>query len=124
MGQEPGMQINEAGDIERVYDDSNRDVLFCRRAEIFFTPNEDGSPSTEGKVLWHTQWWHYIGNVKRAESLGPVIENSIAQVLGDSYDVGAAERLPAALIVAGIKAAYTHRAAAHFGIETGEHGQG
>lgn len=70
-------------------------------------------------MLWHTQWWHYIGNVKRAESLGPVIENSIAQVLGDSYEVGTAEPLPAAVIVAGIKAAYTHRAAAHFGIETG-----
>jgi len=105
--------------VQRVYDENNRDVLFCRRAEIFFTPNEDGSPSTEGKVLWHTQWWHYIGNVKRAESLGPVIENSIAQVLGDSYYVGAADPLPAAVIVAGIKAAYTHRAAAHFGIETG-----
>lgn len=54
----------------------------ARRAEIFFTPNEDGTASTEGKVVWHTEWWHYIGNVKRAESLGPVIENSIAQVLG------------------------------------------
>jgi len=110
--------ITEIGDVVREYDESNRDVLLCRRAEIFFTPNEDGTPSTEGKVLWHTQWWHYIGNVKRAESLGPVIENSIAQVLGDSYEIGAADPLPAAVIVAGIKAAYTHRAAAHFGIET------
>ena len=57
-------------------------------------------------MLWHTQWWHCIGDVKRAESLGPVIENSIAQVLGDSYDVGATEPLPTAVIVAGIKAAY------------------
>lgn len=116
------MQLNEFGDVTRVYDESNRDVLFCRRAEIFFTPNEDGTPSTEGKVLWHTQWWHYIGNVKRAESLGPVIENSIEQVLGDSYEVGVAEPLPALLIVAGIKAAYGHRAAAHFGIATGTSG--
>ncbi|WP_313273641.1 hypothetical protein [Stenotrophomonas sp.] len=115
---ESEVQLNEQGDVQRVYDENNCDVLFCRRAEIFFTPNEDGTPSTEGKVLWHTQWWHYIGNVKRAESLGPVIENSIAQVLGDSYEVGAADPLPAAVIVAGIKAAYTHRAAAHFGIET------
>ncbi|WP_293716512.1 hypothetical protein [Stenotrophomonas sp. UBA7606] len=121
---ESEVQLNEQGDVQRVYDENNRDVLFCRRAEIFFTPNEDGSPSTEGKVLWHTQWWHYIGNVKRAESLGPVIENSIAQVLGDSYYVGAAEPLPAAVIVAGIKAAYTHRAAAHFGIETGGDSEG
>ena len=59
-------------------------------------------------MLWHTQWWHCIGDVKRAESLGPVSENSIAQVLGDSYDVGATEPLPTAVIVAGIKAAYKH----------------
>ncbi|MGR4896638.1 hypothetical protein ACIPR8_15350 [Stenotrophomonas sp. LARHCG68] len=37
-------------------------------------------------------------------------------MLGDSYDVGLPEPLAAAVIVAGIKAAYVHRAAQHFGI--------
>lgn len=109
-------ELSEAGDIQRVYDEANRDLLVCRRAEIFFTPNEDGTPSVEGKVIWHTQWWHYIGAFKRGESLGPRLENTIEEVLGASYNVGAQEPLAAALIVAGIKAAYVARAAAHFGI--------
>lgn len=108
--------INEAGDVERVYDESNRDVLVCRRAEIFFTPNEDGTPSTSGKVIWHTEWWSYIGSFKRGEIMGPRLENSIDEVLGDSYDVGLADPLASAVIVAGIKAAYVHRAKSHFGI--------
>jgi len=110
------MQLNVSGDVERVFDESNRDVLVCRRAEIFFTPNEDGTPSTTGKVIWHTEWWSYIGNFKRGEIMGPRLENSIDQVLGDSYDVGLTDPLASAVIVAGIKAAYVHRAKSHFGI--------
>lgn len=110
------MQVTTDGDVERVYDATNRDLLVCRRAEIMFTPNEDGSPSTTGRVVWHTEWWHYTGTIKRGASLGPLIENTIAEVLGDSYDVGLADPLPAAAIVAGIKAAYVKRAAEHFGI--------
>lgn len=111
------MQINSDGDVERVYDANNRDVLVCRRAEIFFTPNEDGTPSTNGRVLWHTEWWSYTGDFKRGELLGPQLENSINDVLGDAYDVaGLAEPVPATVIVAGIKAAYIHRARLHFGI--------
>ena len=113
-------ELSEAGDIQRVYDEANRDLLVCRCAEIFFTPNEDGTPSVEGKVIWHTQWWHYIGALKRGESLGPRLENTIEEVLGASYNVGAQEPLAAALIVAGIKAAYVARAAAHFGIGEAE----
>ncbi len=112
----PTMQVNAYGDVERVYDASNRDVLVCRRAEIFFTPNEDGTPSTTGKVIWHTEWWHYTGAIRRGETMGPRLESNIADVLGDSYDIGGAEPLAALAIVAGIKAAYIHRAAAHFGI--------
>ncbi|MGR4897261.1 hypothetical protein ACIPR8_18530 [Stenotrophomonas sp. LARHCG68] len=110
------MRVTEGGDVERVYDEANRDVLVCRRAEIFFTPNDDGTPSTAGKVIWHTQWWSYIGSFKRGEALGPQLENSIDEVLGNSYDVGLPEPLPASVIVAGIKAAYVQRAAAHFGV--------
>ncbi len=113
---EPEVRITETGDVERVYDASNRDVLVCRRAEIFFTPNDDGTPSTAGKVIWHTEWWSYIGNFKRGEVMGPQLENSIEQVLGNSYDVGLPEPLAAAVIVAGIKAAYVRRAAEHFWI--------
>ncbi|GEM_PF-872480 len=113
---EPEVRITETGDVERVYDASNRDVLVCRRAEIFFTPNDDGTPSTAGKVIWHTEWWSYIGSFKRGEVLGPQLENSIDEVLGNSYDVGLPEPLAAPVIVAGIKAAYVQRAAQHFGI--------
>lgn len=112
------VRITEAGDVERVYDETNRDVLVCRRAEIFFTPNDDGTPSTAGKVIWHTQWWSYIGAFKRGEALGPQLENSIEEVLGNSYDVGLPDALAAAGIVAGIKAAFVQRAAQHFGIGT------
>lgn len=117
MEQQPVIQVNAEGDVERVYDTSNRDVLVCRRAEIFFTPNDDGTPSTTGKVIWHTEWWSYIGNFKRGVAMGPQLENSIEEVLGNSYDVGLADPLAAAVIVAGIKAAYVQRAAEHFGID-------
>lgn len=113
---EPVMQLNDSGDVVRTYDANNRDVLFCRRAEIFFTPNEDGTASTEGKVVWHTEWWNYIGTIKRGETLGPRLENTIAEVLGASYDLGLPDPLPAALIVTGVKAAFVARAASHFGI--------
>lgn len=110
------VRITETGAVERVYDETNRDVLVCRRAEIFFTPNEDGTPSTTGKVIWHTEWWSYIGSFKRGVAMGPQLENSIDEVLGNSYDVGLPDPLAAAVIVAGIKAAFVQRAAQHFGI--------
>lgn len=41
-------------------------------------------------------------------------------MLGDSYDVGLPDPLAAAVIVAGIKAAFVQRAAQHFGIGVGD----
>jgi hypothetical protein len=68
------MQVNDSGDILRVYDEINRDVLVSRRLEVFFEPNADGSPSVNGKLIWHTEWEHRTGDVLRGKSIGPRIE--------------------------------------------------
>ena len=106
------MVINEAGDVERVYDESNRDVLIGRRLEVFFTPNEDGTPSVNGKLLWHTEWWHMTGDVVRGKSLGPQIERTIEQVLAGDFG-----GIPGVDVIAVVKAAYVAHAREHFGVE-------
>ena len=105
------MVINEAGDVERVYDESNRDVLIGRRLEVFFTPNEDGTPSVNGKLLWHTEWWHMTGDVVRGKSIGPQIERTIEQVLASDFG-----GIPGVDVIAAVKAAYVAHALEHFGV--------
>lgn len=105
------MRINEIGDVERVYDDNNRDVLIGRRLEVFFSPNEDGSPSLNGKLIWHTEWEHRTGNVLRGTSLGPRIERTIEQVAAGEFG-----GLPGLDVIAAVKAAYIAHAGEDFGI--------
>jgi hypothetical protein len=92
-------------------DGTNADVLYAMRAEFFFTPNEDGTPSNNGKALFHTQWWHYSGTMKRGESMGPRVESTV-----EVYDTPLGP-ISAAHIVLGIKAAYTRRARQQLGLE-------
>lgn len=92
-------------------DATNRDVLYARRVEMFFAPNEDGSPSVEGRIVWHTEWWHYSGDVLRAKTMGPRIERSVADVIGNEYG-----GVTAPEIIGGIKAAFIQHAREHLGI--------
>lgn len=92
-------------------DENNRDVLYARRGEIFFEPNEDGSPSTRGKIVWHTEWWHYSGSIRRGVSLGPRIERQVSDILSDEYG-----GLPAPVIIAALKDAYVAHARQDTGI--------
>lgn len=91
------MEINAAGDIIKPIDENNHDLLVCRRMECFFIPRHDGEPSADGRVLFHTEWQHYSGNVLRATSMGPQIERSIAQLLPGTYAGVAGEAMLAAL---------------------------
>lgn len=102
-------------DVSIQLDEHNRDVLFARRVEMFFVPNEDGTPSVNGRIVWHTEWWHYSGNVKRAESRGPRIERDVSSVLGESFDLDGNE-LPALAIIGGIKAAFIKHAREDLGL--------
>lgn len=102
-------------DVAIQIDDHNRDVLFARRVEMFFIPNDDGTPSVNGRIVWHTEWWHYTGDIKRAESLGPRIERDVADVLGESFEIGGTE-LPAIAIIGGIKAAFIKHAREDLGV--------
>ena len=106
-------------DVAIEIDANNRDVLFCRRAEMFFVPNEDGTPSVNGKIVWHTEWWHYSGDVKRAQTMGPRIERDVADVLGETFDVGDVE-LPAVAIIGGIKAGFVKHAREELGLDAQE----
>ena len=102
-------------DVSIQLDEHNRDVLFARRVEMFFVPNEDGTPSVDGRIVWHTEWWHYTGDIKRAESRGPRIERDVADVLGESFDLDG-NALPAIAIIGGIKAAFIKHAREDLGL--------
>lgn len=97
-------------------DATNRDVLYARRVEMFFEPNPDGSESLNGKVVWHTEWWHYSGNLLRSTSLGPRIERSVASLLAEEYEVGEGT-LPAVVTIGAIKAAFIKHAREHLGLD-------
>jgi len=105
------MALSPTGDVERVYDASNRDVLIGRRLEVFFEPNADGSPSTNGKLIWHTEWRHMMGSVLRGTSPGPRIERTIEQVLSGEFG-----GIPVPQVVMAVKSAYAAHACEDFGI--------
>lgn len=112
------MQINEQGDVERVFDASNRDVLIGRRLEVFFEPSSDGTPSLSGKLIWHTEWEHRTGEVLRGKSLGPRIERTIAQVAAGEFG-----GLPGLDVIAAVKAAYVAHAIEDLGINSEGHAE-
>lgn len=105
------LQLNEVGDVQVVIDASNRDVLIGRRLEVFFTPNEDGTPSVNGKLIWHTEWWHMTGDLVRGKSMGPQIERTIEQVLAEDFG-----GIAGVDVIAAVKAAYVTHALEHFGV--------
>ena len=84
-------------EIRRQYDEANYDLLVCRRMECFFIPNDDGTPSVDGRVLMHTEWMHYSGELLRGRSLGPQFERSIAQLLPGTFAGLAGAEILAAL---------------------------
>lgn len=102
--------LTPEGDIVRLIDDDNMDMLVARRLEVFFDPNEDGSPSLNGKMLWHTEWWVFsAGRMLRSKSIGPRIERTIEQVA-----LGAFGGLPGLDVIAAVKAAYATHAQEDF----------
>ena len=105
------VELSDSGDVQLIVDENNRDVLIGRRLEVFFTPNEDGTPSVNGKLLWHTEWWHMTGDVVRGKSLGPQIERTIEQVLAGDFG-----GIPGMDVIAAVKAAYVTHALEHFGV--------
>jgi hypothetical protein len=111
------MVVTQSGDVERVLDANNADRLVARRLEVFFEPRDDDLPSTAGKIIWHTEWEHRSGDFKRGVSLGPRIERSIEQILGEDFTFGLPDAIPGLLLVLGVKSAFVHHAAAQFGIE-------
>lgn len=108
-------QLFAPDDVVVQLDGNNADILYAMRAEFFFTPNEDGTPSNNGKALFHTQWWHYSGTMKRGESMGPRVESTVEELLAEVYDTPLGP-ISAAHIVLGIKAAYTRRARQQLGL--------
>ena len=104
------VELSDSGNVQLIVDENNRDVLIGRRLEVFFTPNEDGTPSANGKLLWHTEWWHMTGNVVRGKSLGPQIERTIEQVRAGDFG-----GMPGVEVIAAVKAAYVAHALEHFG---------
>lgn len=108
------MQVNASGDVERVFDESNRDVLVGKRLEVFFEANADGTPSLNGKLIWHTEWEHRTGDVLRGKSIGPRIERTIEQVAAGEFG-----GIPGLDVIQLAKGAYVTYASEDFGIEAG-----
>ena len=106
------VELSDSGDVQLIVGENNRDVLIGRRLEVFFTPNEDGTPSANGKLLWHTEWWHMTGDVVRGKSIGPQIERTIEQVLAGDFG-----GMPGVEVIAAVKAAYVAHALEHFMVE-------
>ena len=102
--------VTSQGDVLRVIDDTNADQLVCRRAECFFSPNTDRSPSANAKIIFHTEWWAYSGDMFRGATLGPQIEVDLAEVMPLQFDVGMGAPVPTRAIVQGIILAFEHRA--------------
>lgn len=94
-----------------MYDAQNRDVLIGRRLEVLFEPRADGSPSLDGKLIWHTEWQHWMGDVLRGTSIGPRIERTLEQVAAGEFG-----GLPGMDVIAVVKAAYVAHASEALGI--------
>ena len=92
-------------------DENNRDVLYVRREEVFRHRNPDGTPSPEGRVIWHTEWWHYSGSVVRGQTLGPRIERTFAELFADGG-------LPPGAILDGLHDAFIKHARQDLGLTT------
>lgn len=92
------------------HDERHYDELFALRTELFWTPNPDGTPSANGKVVFHTLWYHFRDGMKFAESPGPRIEHSFDAILGRTFNVpigdGETVDMPTALIIAAVKEAF------------------
>lgn len=92
------------------HDQRHYDELFALRTELHWVPNMDGSPSTKGKVVFHTMWYHFRDGLKFAESPGPRIEHDFDVLLGRVFEVPTGETtivaMPTALIMGGVKAAF------------------
>lgn len=95
------LTLSDIGDVQRVIDPNNRDVLVGRRLEIFFDPAEDFSVSFAGKLIWHTEWWHMTGSVIRGKSIGPKVERTIEQLMAGDFG-----GIPGVQVIAAVKAAY------------------
>ena len=67
--------------------------------------------------MWHTEWEHWSGTLKRGTSLGPRIERSIESVIADTYTFGLPDAIAGLIMVLGVKSAYIHQAGMEFGID-------
>lgn len=99
----------------KVIDQNHYDELIAHRTELILIPTPDGSPSTNGRVVFHTVWNHYRYGKKFAESIGPRIEHDFDTVMGRTFDVIVDHddlgnpipfHMPTMLMIGGIKAAF------------------
>lgn len=93
-----------------LHDDRHYDELYALRVELFWIPNDDGSPSTNGKVVFHTLWHHFRDGRKFAQSPGPRIEHSFDAILNRTFLVptpdGNVIPLGTMLLMGGVKQAF------------------
>lgn len=89
--------------------------MIGRRLEVLFEPNSDGAPSLKGKLIWHTEWQHWMGDVLRGTSLGPRVERTLEQVAAGEFG-----GLPGMDVIAVVKAAYVAHASEALGIGPSE----
>ena len=93
-----------------VHDERHYQELFALRTELFWIPNEDGSSSANGRVVFHTLWYHFRDGIKYAETAGPRIEHSFDAILGRTFNVPVPDDdpipVPTELLMGAIKEAF------------------
>lgn len=94
--------ITSQGDILQVIDNDNFDQLVCRRAEIFFSPNEDRTPSLNARIVYHTEWWAYSNGMRRGVRHGPEIRADLAELVGRQFDAGIGIPIPTTAVARAI----------------------
>ena len=107
----PSIVAAAGEDVVRQFDATNYDRLVSPRAEIFFAPNVTAEPSIAGKVLFHTEWYSYSGDLFRGATPVPPLEIPIAGMLDKVYTLADGSQLSAIRLVMGIKAAFAEQAA-------------
>lgn len=62
------------------------DKLYVPRLEAFFHPNMDGSPSTSGKLLLHTEWWYFRNFQMFSRSPGIRVEHDFDGLMSNEWE--------------------------------------
>ena len=93
----------------RQFDENHYEELLAVRVELLPRFNTDGTPSLDGKVIFHTEWWYFGFGELRGKRQGERIEHEFNEVLGRTWMVQTPDgpiEIPTMFIIGGTKEAF------------------